>query len=79
MADKRQYEVMREIRDALSHPAVVRWISDRIVDIHIEIENGVEQSDYQKMVGQLVELRSLQALPKSMSDQLKRKEITTEA
>lgn len=79
MADKRQYEEMREIRDALSHPAVVRWISDRIVDIHIEIENGVEQSDYQKMVGQLVELRSLQALPKSMSDQLKRKEITTEA
>ena len=70
---------MRDIRDALAAPAIVRWISDRIVDIHIEIENGVDQSDYQKMVGQLIELRSLQALPKSMSDQLKKKEITTEA
>ena len=64
---------MREIAEAMEVQAVHLWISNRIVDLHMDIEDGVAEQEYREKIGACKELRNLLNLPRSFRSQLQKK------
>ena len=42
---------MREIAEAMEVQPLQLWINNRIVDLHMEIEDGVDEQEYREKIG----------------------------
>ena len=61
---------LRDVIDSFSVEAVKVWLNNRIVDLHMELEEGVDEEKYKEYVGRMQELRALTKLPDSLRNEL---------